>query len=61
MAMTKENLLWALAKVSFQKKHFYINLFHATGIFLYSRKQQKTFGFLMFSGDKERDQQPKMG
>ena len=39
----------------------FINPFHSTGFFLYPWKQQKTRGFLMFSGGIERDQWHEIG
>ena len=38
------------------EKHQFKSLFHTTGLFLDPLKNQKTSGFLMFSGGKERAQ-----
>ena len=41
---------------NFHKKLHHRNLFHATVLFQYPSKHQKTRGFLMFSGGAERSQ-----
>ena len=41
-------------------KHFVVNPFHATGLFSYPLKHQKTRGFLMFVGSEEREYEYEM-